>query len=156
MESFTIGFTKQLRYVRKVLSDRNTHSESFEASLKNVLFAGEPTALEVYIHGVSSLFWAAQKLRFPTMDDQQFVLAISPESDVPLMTQMIDVYQEAIDALTAYLGSITKDALKTKIPSPFGSGEIRLLDYLGINIHHTAGHVAQALRLQALYLRHQQ
>ena len=154
MEGFTIGFTKQLRYVRKVLSDRNSHSQSFEASLKNPLFSGEPTALEVYVHGVSSLFWAIQKLRFPAKDDQEFSLAIDPESTIPLMDQMVDLYQKAIDALTIYLGSISEDTLKEKIPNPFSESEIGLLDWLGINIHHTIGHVAQALRLQALYLRH--
>ena len=124
MEGFTIGLRKQLDYVKKVLSDRNT--DTFDISLKTPLFPGEPTGLEVFIHGVSSLFWAAQKLLHPDKDDQEFALSLTPESDKSLMEQMINVYQKAIDTFTDYLGTITEADLETKIPSPFarttGSG----------------------------------
>jgi hypothetical protein len=152
MEGFTIGLRKQLEYVKKVLTDRD--NETFEVSLKNSLFPEEPTALEIYTHGVSSLFWAAQKLRFPAKDDQGFALTIDLNSNIPLKDQMLDLYRKAITALNQYLGTVTEADLGSKIPSPFGGGEMRLLDWLGINIHHTIGHVAQALRLQSLYLRH--
>jgi len=152
MEGITIGLRKQLDYMKKVLSDRDI--ETFDLSLKNPLFPDEPTALEVYIHGVSSLFWAAQKLRFPNKDDQGFALAIDPNANIPLKDQMVDLYQKSITALKKYLGTVTEAELESKIPSPFGGGEMVLLDWLGINIHHTIGHVAQALRLQSLYLRH--
>ncbi|MHA1746461.1 MAG: DinB family protein [Promethearchaeota archaeon] len=153
MERIIIGLSKQLDYMKKVLSDRDI--ESFDISLKSSLFPEEPSALEIYIHGVSSLFWVAQKLLFPDKDDQEFALAIDPDSAIPLKDQMVDLYKKAIEALTEYLGTITDAELMTKIPSPFGGGEMVLLDWLGINIHHTIGHVAQALRLQSLYLRHE-
>ena len=102
---------------------------------------------------MSSLFWAAQKLRFPEDDDAEFALAIAPESDQSLMDQMISLYRKTIEAFSSYLERVTEAELKGNIPSPFGDGEMILQEWLGINIHHTIGHVAQALRLQGLYLR---
>jgi len=151
MQGFTIGLHKQLEYVKSILSQRN--NKSFELSLKNSLFTGEPTAIDVYIHGVSSLFWASKNLQFPNKDEHQFSLSIDSESNISLMDQMVNLYQKAIDAFTVYLGSVNEDDLEKKIPSPFGGDDMVLNDWLGINIHHTIGHVAQAIRLQALYLR---
>lgn len=151
MQGFTIGLHKQLEYVKSILLQRN--DKSFELSLNNSLFPGEPTAIDVYIHGVSSLFWASKKLQFPNEDEQKFSLSIEPESSISLMDQMVNLYKKANDAFTVYLESINEDDLEKKIPSPIGGDDMVLHDWLGINIHHTIGHVAQALRLQALYLR---
>ena len=151
IQKYTIGLQKQLEYAKNVLLQRN--NKSFELSMKNSLFPGEPSALDVFTHGVSSLFWASKNLQFPNMDEHEFSLSIDPESNMSLMDQMVNLYQKAIDAFTVYLGLVNDEELKIKIPSPIGDGDMILHDWLGINIHHTIGHVSQALRLQALYLR---
>jgi len=126
----------------------------FEESMKNPLFKREETAIKVFIHSLSVLYWAMKKMANPDIDNKDIKpLKLNPESTAPLHEQLLDLFNEAIEAYVEVRIQYTEEDLQNKFKSPFGK-EMTYEDWFGFIIHHTIGHIYQAFRLQAIYLRH--
>jgi len=125
---------------------------NFEDSMKKPLFEGEQTAIDVFMHSISILYWGSKKLTNPEADNKDISISLDPESKEPLHDQLLGLFKKAIDAYTEARNLFKEDDLKNKFKSPFGR-EMTYEDWFGFNIHHCIGHMYQSLRLQAIYLR---
>ncbi|MHA2390554.1 MAG: DinB family protein [Promethearchaeota archaeon] len=124
----------------------------FEESMKNPLFEKEQTALNVYVHAVTLLNWASKKTTDPDADNKAISINLDPDSTAPLHEQLLELYDKAIEAYVEARTKFTEEDLKNTFKSPFGR-EMTYEDWFGFIIHHTIGHIYQAFRLQAIYLR---
>jgi len=125
----------------------------FEESMKNPLFEGEESAIKVFMHSISLLYWAMKKMTNPEADNKEISINLDLESTAPLHEQLLDLFNKANGAYSEARMKYKEDQLKDKFKSPFGR-EMTYEDWFGFIIHHTIGHIYQAFRLQALYLRH--
>ena len=125
---------------------------NFEDSMKKPLFEGEQTAIDVFVHSISLLYWSSKKLTNPEADNKDISISLDPESKEPLHDQLLGLFKKAIDAYADARNLYKEEDLKNKFKSPFGR-EMTYEDWFGFNIHHSIGHMYQALRLQAIYLR---
>jgi hypothetical protein len=125
----------------------------FEESMKNSLFEKEETALNVYVHAVTLLNWAMKKTSNPDANNKDIAIKLDPESTTPLHEQLLDLFNKAIEAYVEVRTNFTEEDLQKTFKSPFGR-DMTYEDWFGFIIHHTIGHIYQAFRLQAIYLRH--
>ena len=139
-------------YAKSLFEKRK--DKHFEESMKNPLFKREETALNVFIHSISLLYWAMKKMTNPDADNKDIpTLKLDPESTAPLHEQLLDLFSKAVDAYEEVRTKYKEEDLNTTFKSPFGR-EVTYEDWFGFIIHHTIGHIYQAFRLQAIYLRH--
>ena len=143
--NFVYDYAKSLFEKRK--------DNHFEESMKNPIFEKEKTALDLFIHSVSTLNFAMKKTTNPDADMKDISLKLDPESSVPLHEQLLDLFSIANEAYTEERMKYNEEDLKNTFKSPFGR-EMTYEDWFGFIIHHTIGHIYQSFRLQALYLRH--
>ena len=125
----------------------------FEESMKNSLFEKEETAINVFIHSITLLNWASRKTTNPDADNKEIAIKLDPESTAPLHEQLLDLFSVANEAYEEARTKFKEEDLKNTFMSPFGR-EMTYEDWFGFIIHHTIGHIYQAFRLQAIYLRH--
>ncbi len=139
-------------YAKSLFEKRK--DKHFEESMKNPLFKREQTALNVFIHSISLLYWAMKKMANPDADNKDIpTLKLDPESTAPLHEQLLELFSKAVDAYEEVRTKYKEEDLKNTFKSPFGR-EVTYEDWFGFIIHHTIGHIYQAFRLQAIYLRH--
>jgi len=124
----------------------------FEESMKTPLFKKEKTAFYLFVHSVSTLYMAMKKTTNPNADSKEISIKLDPESTAPLHEQLLELYSKAIDAYVEARSQFSEENLKNTFKSPFGR-EMTYEDWFGFVIHHTIGHIYQAFRLQAIYLR---
>jgi hypothetical protein len=139
---------KQFSYVRTVLTTRRKHfQESFEESL----FANEKSAAEVFIHGITPLYESCQKLLANGSENPQPGPVLNTNID-PL-EQYLDLYNRTILLLKTVQQQLTETDLNQVVDVFNSQSQMKLRDWLNLNVMHTATHIGQALRLQSLYLR---
>ncbi len=137
-------------YAKKLFKKRkNNH---FEESMKNSLFEKEESALNVFIHSISLLNFAMKKMINPDASNKDIAIKLDPDSTAPLQEQLLDLFNIAIEAYVEVRSQYKEEDLKNTFKSPFGQ-EMTYEDWFGFIIHHTIGHIYQAFRLQAIYLR---
>jgi len=124
----------------------------FEESMKNPLFEGEETAYNLFTHSINTLYWAMKIIANPDGDNKDISLKLDPESTAPLHEQLLDLFSKGIEAFEEVRTNFKEEDLKNTFKSPFGR-EMTYEDWFGFVIHHTIGHIYQAFRLQAIYLR---
>ena len=124
----------------------------FEESMKTPLFKKEKTAFYLYVHSVSTLYMAMKKTTNPNADSKEITIKLDRESTAPLHEQLLELYSKAIDAYIEARSQFSEETLKNTFKSPFGR-EMTYEDWFGFIIYHTIGHIYQAFRLQAIYLR---
>jgi len=145
---------KSLKFVydyAKTLFEKRKDNH-FEESMKNPLFEGEETALNVFIHSITLLNWAMKKMTNPDANNKDIAIKLDPESTAPLHEQLLDLFNIAIEAYVEERTKYKEEDLKNTFKSPFGR-EMTYEDWFGFIIHHTIGHIYQTFRLQAIYLR---
>jgi hypothetical protein len=146
---------KSLKFVydyAKTLFEKRKDNH-FEESMKNPLFKKEQSALKVFMHSISVLYWAMKKMANPDIDNKDIPpLELDPESTAPLHEQLLALFNKAIEAYAEVRTKYTEEDLNDTFKSPFGR-EVTYEDWFGFIIHHTIGHIYQAFRLQAIYLR---
>ena len=145
---------KALMFVRdyaKSLFEKRKDNH-FEESMKTPLFKKEKTAFYLFVHSVSTLYMAMKKTTNPNADSKEISIKLDRESTAPLHEQLLDLYSKAIDAYVEARSQFSEEDLKNTFTSPFGR-EMTYEDWFGFIIHHTIGHIYQAFRLQAIYLR---
>jgi len=125
----------------------------FEDSMKTPLFKREKTAFDLFVHSVTTLYMAMKKTSNPNADSKDITIKIDRESTAPLHEQLLDLFNKGIEAFVEARTKFTEQDLKNTFKSPFGR-EMTYEDWFGFIIHHTIGHIYQAFRLQAIYLRH--
>ncbi|NVM43440.1 MAG: hypothetical protein HWN79_00850 [Candidatus Lokiarchaeota archaeon] len=125
----------------------------FEESMNTPLFKREKTAQYLFIHSISTLYMAMKKMDNPNASSTEITIKLDPESTAPLHEQLLDLFSKAIEAYVEVRVKYTEEDLKETFESPFGR-EMTYEDWFGFIIHHTIGHIYQAFRLQAIYLRH--
>ncbi|MFX1479438.1 MAG: DinB family protein [Promethearchaeota archaeon] len=146
---------KSLKFVydyAKTLFEKRKDNH-FEDSMRKSLFEKEETAQNVFVHAVTLLNWAMKKTSNPDADNKEIAIKLDPESKAPLYEQLLDLFDKAIKAYEEVRIKFTEEDLQKTFKSPFGR-EMTYEDWFGFNIHHTIGHIYQAFRLQAIYLRH--
>ena len=124
----------------------------FEESMNTPLFKREKTAQYLFVHSVSTLYMAMKKTTNPNAGNKDITIKLDPESTAPLYEQLLGLFNKAIDAYEEERIKYTEEDLKKTFTSPFGR-EMTYEDWFGFIIHHTIGHIYQAFRLQAIYLR---
>ncbi|MFW9779356.1 MAG: hypothetical protein ACFFE8_10930 [Candidatus Heimdallarchaeota archaeon] len=147
MDSIVV-LEKQLSYVRNVLRSRKEH---FQESFENRLFTNEKSAAEVYIHGITPLFQSCQKLLesgndHPTPDP-------SLNASFGPLEQYLDLYARTISLLKKVEQQLQENDLNKYIDVFNGQTQMKLREWLNLNVMHTVTHIGQSLRLQSLYLR---
>ena len=125
----------------------------FEESMKNPLFKREKTALDLFLHSISTLYGAMKKMTNPNASSKELSLKLNPESTAPLHEQLLFLFNKAIEVYIEVRTKYDEEELKNTFKSPFGR-EMTYEDWFGFIIHHTIGHIYQSFRLQAIYLRH--
>ena len=125
----------------------------FEESMKTPLFKREKTALDLFVHSVSTLYMVSKKTTNPDADSKELTIRLDPNSTKPLHEQLLEFFNKGIEAFVEARGNFTEEDLKKSFNSPFGR-EMTYEEWFGFIIHHTIGHIYQAFRLQAIYLRH--
>ena len=146
---YQIILEKQYSYTKNVLLARK---DQFHESFEKSLFKGEPTAADVYIHGITSLYKSCVKILMSESDESKFNLEINEELDLP--EQYIDLYERTLQIFKEIQQKLTNEDLTKHIVHPLNSDtKISLLKWIGLNVMHTVTHVGQALRLQSLYIR---
>ena len=125
----------------------------FEESMNTPLFKREKTAKYLFVHSVSTLYMAMKKTDNPNASTTEISIKLDPESTAPLHEQLLDLFKKAIEVYAEVRVKFTEEDLKKTFQSPFGR-EMTYEDWFGFIIHHTIGHIYQAFRLQAIYLRH--
>ena len=138
------GYAKNLFDKRK--------DNHFEDSMNKPLFDGEETALNVFLHSVSVLNWASNTILKPEAKEGDFKLELDPNSESPMYKQLTELFKKAMGSFIEARTQIKDDELNKTFKGPFG--ELSYENWFGFMIHHTIGHIYQAFRLQALYLRH--
>ena len=124
----------------------------FEDSMKKPLFDGEETALNVFLHSVSVLNWASNTILNPDAKEGDFKLDLDPNTESPLYKELTELFKKAMGSFIEARTQIKEDELNKTFKGPFG--ELSYENWFGFMLHHTIGHIYQAFRLQALYLRH--
>ena len=137
-------------YAKSLFEKRKDNN--FEDSMKNSLFEGEETALKVFIHSISVLYWSMKKMTNPDAKNKDISIKLDPESTAPLHEQLLGLFKKAIEAYAEERTKYKEEDLKKTFKSPYGR-ELTYEDWFGFMIHHTIGHIYQAFRLQAIYLR---
>ncbi|MFX0087424.1 MAG: hypothetical protein ACFFAU_17370 [Candidatus Hodarchaeota archaeon] len=146
---YLVVVERQFSYTKDILLARKAQ---FHESFENPIFEGEPTAADVYIHGITSLYKSCAKILKPNTNESKFNLTINKELDLP--EQYIDLYERTLQILKEIQQKMTSGGLNRYILHPFNPNtKISLLNWIGLNIMHTVTHVGQALRLQSLYIR---
>ncbi|MFX1508318.1 MAG: hypothetical protein ACFFDC_19730 [Promethearchaeota archaeon] len=144
---YLIIVERQFSYTRNILLARKSQ---FQESFENSVFEGEPTAADVYIHGITSLYNSCAKIL--ETNESRFNLEINKELDLP--EQYIDLYERTLQILKETQQKMTNEDLNKYIVHPLNPDtKISLLKWIGLNVMHTVTHVGQALRLQSLYIR---
>jgi hypothetical protein len=153
MDQYISVLTLQLKYMKQVFAKRTSDLDKFSQSLIQPLFPEEPSAFDVFKHGVESLYWGIKIAVSPgTSVDKNFSL-IDTQSYDNLQEQLEMAYDQAIATFIEHAPLFTKEKLAVKFMTPFGR-EMTFRTWFGINLHHTVGHVAQALRIQKNVLKH--
>jgi hypothetical protein len=93
-----------------------------------------------------------KKMTNPDASNKDISIKLDPNSTAPLHEQLLDLFNKAIGAYEEARVKYKEEDLKNSFQSPFGR-EMTYEDWFGFIIHHTIGHIYQALRLQAIYLR---
>jgi hypothetical protein len=137
-------------YAKSLFEKRK--DKHFEDSMRNPIFEGEETALKLFTHSLSTLYWAMKKFDNPDVDNKEIALKLDPESTAPLHEQLLDLFKKALEAYVEIRSKYKEEDLQNTFKSPFGR-EMTYEDWFGFVIHHTIGHIYQAFRLQAIYLR---
>ena len=146
---YLIVVEKQFSYLKNILL---TRKGQFQESFENSVFEGEPTAAEVYTHGITSLYKSCAKILNPEINGSTFKLELNCELE--LHEQYIDLYNRTLRILKEIQQKMTKEELNRHIVHPLNpETKISILDWIGLNVMHTVTHVGQALRLQSLYIR---
>ena len=146
---------KSLKFVydyAKTLFEKRKDNH-FEESMKTPLFKREKTAHDLFVHSVSTLYMAMKKTTNPDADSKEITIRLDRESTAPLHEQLLDLFNKGIEAYIEARTKFSEEDLKNTFKSPFGR-EMTYEDWFGFIIHHTIGHIYQAFRLQAMYLRH--
>ena len=146
---------KSLKFVydyAKILFEKRK-DDHFEESMKTPLFKLEKTAHDLFLHSVSTLYMAMKKTTNPAADSKEITIRIDRESTAPLHEQLLDLFNKGIEAYIEARTKFSEEDLNKTFKSPFGR-EMTYEDWFGFIIHHTIGHIYQAFRLQAIYLRH--
>jgi hypothetical protein len=138
---------KQFSYVKKVLESR---SASFSKSFQNPLFEGEPSAAEVFIHGITPAYNL-----FNTPGYDNFKKPISNfSSDQNRPGQFIGLYKQILLDLEIAEQNLTENDLNEMVAYPFNpETQIMRREWIGLTLMHMLTHIGQALRLQSLYIR---
>ena len=124
----------------------------FEDSMKKSLFEGEETAINVFLHSVSVLYWASNTILKPEAKEDDFKLELDPASESPLYKQLSELFKKAMGSFIEARSQFNEEDLSKIFKGPFG--EITYDNWFAFMVHHSIGHIYQAFRLQALYLRH--
>lgn len=149
MIDYQIILEKQFSYVKDILL---TRKDNFHESFEKPLFEGEPTAAEVYMHGLNSFYKSCVKLISPEKNNSELKLEVNRELGLP--SQYIELYERTLQIFKELLQKMAEENLNKHIVFPLNPEKtISIIDWIGLNITHTAMHVGQALRLQALYIR---
>ncbi len=135
----------------KSLFDKRKENH-FEDSMIKPLFDGEETAQNVFLHSVSILYWASYTVLKPEAKEGEYKLELDPASESPLHIQLLELFKKAMGSFIEARSQFNEEDLSRKFKSSFG--EMTYETWFGFMIHHTIGHIYQAFRLQALYLRH--
>ncbi|MHA2247246.1 MAG: DinB family protein [Candidatus Hodarchaeales archaeon] len=146
---YLIVVERQFSYTKDILLARK---DQFQESFKNSVFEGEPTASDVYIHGITSLYKSCVKILSPDINKSMLNIEINRELELP--EQYIDLYKRTLQILKEIRQKMTDEDLNRHIVHPLDPDtKISLLKWIGLNVMHTITHVGQALRLQSLYIR---
>ncbi len=137
-------------YAKNLFNKRKDNH--FEDSMKKPLFEGEETAINVFLHSISVLNWASNTILQPDAKEGDFKLELDPTSKFPLHKQLTELFKKAMGSFIEARSQIKENELKNTFKGPFG--ELSYENWFGFMLHHTIGHIYQAFRLQALYLRH--
>lgn len=143
-----IVIEKQLSYTKKVLSTRKEH---FQESFEYPLFNNEKSAAEVFIHGITPLYQYCHKILDGKIDESEPNLELNAKFDLP--EQYLDLYERTFLLLKAVQQQLTEKDLNQFVDVFNSQTQMRLREWLSLNIMHTVTHIGQALRLQSLYLR---
>jgi hypothetical protein len=135
--------------MKKVFSTRKEYfQESFECSL----FNGEPTASEVYIHGLKPLYQNSNKILRPDFNDSSVKFEMN--MNLNLTERYIELYERTLQLLKQIQIKLTDEDLNKPLNvSPGLKTQISIREWICVNVMHTVTHIGQALRLQALYIR---
>ncbi len=149
MDSLVTMFKLQYNYVTQLFQRR---SERFEQSFTRSILENEPTAEEVFRHAIMTMYKHSVRL----MDPSKPLSSINMELDasLPLKERYLEGYRLAIETFEKAVRTIPPDQLDEKAEmAPPHAQHMTLREWLSFVAMHTVGHVAQALRLQAIALR---
>ncbi len=150
MKEYVALFKINYNYVFQVFESRK---ERFEHSFTTPVGEGEPTAEEVFIHAVTAMYKHSIRLLDPTKPLGS--ISLSLDESLPLSEKLLEGYRIAIDTFEKAISTISEDQLdKIAESAPPHARHLTLREWIGYITMHTIGHVAQALRLQAIILRH--
>jgi hypothetical protein len=138
-------------YLKSLFEKRKDNH--FEDSMKNPIIEGEETALTVFVHAASICYWGAKLVIDPTIDQKELRLELDPSSTKPLYEQLLDMYEVAKNSFIEARSKYKEEELGGSFKRPWDGKDMKLDDWFGFIIHHTIGHIYQAMRLQAIYLR---
>ncbi len=149
MIDYQLILEKQFSYVTDIfLSRKDSFSESFEKPL----FPSEPSAAEVYIHGLSSFYKSCVNLIAKEGDNSLVKFEMNKNLDLP--SQYLELYENTIQIFKQVQQKMANEDLNTCIAFPLNPEKtISILEWISLNVTHTVSHVAQAIRLQALFFR---
>ncbi|MFX0173862.1 MAG: hypothetical protein ACFE9L_18415 [Candidatus Hodarchaeota archaeon] len=140
---------KQFSYLKKVLSNRK---EKFQESFECSLFNGEPTASEVYVHGLKPLYKNCYKILNPDFNDSSIKFEMNV--NLNLIERYIELYERTLQLLKQIRLELTDEDLNKPLNvSTELKPQISIQEWICVNVMHTVTHIGQALRLQALYIR---
>jgi hypothetical protein len=154
MYEFYLVLQQQFNYFKGVLGERYNQDQSqFQDSLRNPVFPEEQTALQVFTHGVDSLYFSSKKIMNPKIKEHECKLASSIAKKENLYEGLLEAYQIALDAFEVIVQTFSADRSEEEVQTTFPNRIMKLHKWVAINVFHTVGHIAQAMRIQAIYLR---
>ena len=154
MDEFYAVLEQQFNYFQQVMGERYEQDRvRFQDSLKKSIFPGEPTALQVFTHGVDSLYYSSKKIMNPKIEEHECKLETMIEKKENLYEGLVEAYQIALDAFKTIVDTYSVDQNEEEVQTTFPNRTMKLQQWIAINIFHTVGHIAQAMRIQAMYLR---
>jgi len=92
MVEFLSVLNQQLNYVGKLFQEQAKNPETFCSSLEQPLLEHEPSALDVYLHGINSLLWGILKITAPETPDEACAVHLDPLSSRPFNEQLVELY----------------------------------------------------------------
>ncbi len=149
MHDFVLLFKINYNYVFQTFERRrDKFDESFTMSIRE----GEPSAEDVFRHAIMTMYKHSVRLMDPTKPLPSINLELN--DSLPLRERYLEGYRHAIDTFEKAIDALTMEQLDEKAQmAPPHAQHMRVREWISYITMHTIGHVAQALRLQAIALR---